>query len=75
MPAHGHGGEEHTLVLCGAFSDHGGHYAAGDVALADAGVTHRPKADPGEDCICLAVTDAPLRFKGPAGPILNLLAP
>ena len=30
---------------------------------ADEDLTHQPIAGEGEDCICLAVTDAPLRFK------------
>ena len=75
VPAHGHRGEEGTLVLRGAFSDEYGYYGTGDVVFADAGVTHRPEAGREEDCICLVVTDAPLRFKGPAGPIFDLLAP
>ena len=32
--------------------------------IADDAVQHTPVADISEDCICLAVTDAPLRFKG-----------
>jgi putative transcriptional regulator len=28
----------------------------------DAETVHKPVAGVGEDCICLAVTDAPLRF-------------
>ena len=43
----------------------------GDVAEADPSVNHQPVADPGEDCICLAVTDAPLRLTGPFGRLLN----
>jgi len=31
-------------------------------------------ADEREECICLAVTDAPLRFTGPMGRVLNLLS-
>jgi putative transcriptional regulator len=71
LPAHTHQGNEMTLVLTGSFSDDIGRYRRGDVALADASVTHRPVADPGEDCICLAVTDAPLRLTGPIGRWLN----
>ena len=35
----------------------------GDIAETDERTEHQPFAGPGEDCICLAVTDAPLRFK------------
>jgi putative transcriptional regulator len=30
-------------------------------------------ADAGADCICLSFTDAPLRFTGPLGWVLNRL--
>ena len=71
MPAHTHRGNELTLVLTGGFSDEHGHFLRGDLAEADASVKHQPVADPGEDCICLAVTDAPLRLTGPVGRLLN----
>ena len=72
MPRHTHGGTELTLVLTGGFADERDHYGVGDVAIADVAVDHRPVADGGEDCICLAVTDAPLRLTGFGGPLLNL---
>ena len=72
MPRHTHGGAELTLVLAGGFADERDHYSRGDVAIADASVDHRPVADGGEDCICLAVTDAPLRLTGFGSPLLNL---
>lgn len=62
MPDHGHKGLEATLVLQGAFSDEDGRYARGDIEIADEHFDHTPVADEGEDCICLAVTDAPLKF-------------
>lgn len=73
MPRHTHHGTELTLVLAGGFSDSAGHYGRGDVATADEAVDHQPVADPGEDCFCLAVTDAPLRMTGPIGRHLNFL--
>lgn len=63
VPDHGHNGQELTMVLQGAFSDDGAHFARGDVETADEDLEHTPVADPGADCICLAVTDAPLRFR------------
>lgn len=71
IPQHTHEGAEVTLVLSGGFSDGRGHYLRGDVCLADSEVDHRPVADPDEDCICLAITDAPLRLTGPLGRWLN----
>jgi len=67
---HTHGGEELTLVLSGGFTALGEHYGRGDFALADASVDHRPVADPGEDCVCLAVIDAPMRMTGVIGRII-----
>ncbi len=64
VPDHSHKGTELTLVLQGAFSDENGRFGRGDIEVADMDVHHTPVADISEDCICLAVTDAPLRFKG-----------
>jgi len=71
MPRHGHAGHEFTLVLNGGFSDASGRYGRGDLAIADPSVDHAPIADGDEDCICLAVTDAPLRLTGRFGRLLN----
>lgn len=64
MPDHGHHGTEMTMVLQGAFQDEDDYFARGDVEVADSDMHHTPVADIHEDCICLAVTDAPLRFQG-----------
>ena len=64
MPDHGHKGMELTLVLQGAFQDDDDYFARGDVETADEHLHHTPVAAQGEPCICLAVTDAPLTFKG-----------
>lgn len=62
VPDHGHQGTELTLVLQGAFRDESDRFGRGDVEVADASVEHTPVAEAGADCICLAATDAPLRF-------------
>ncbi len=62
VPDHGHRGTELTLVLQGAFSDEVDRFGRGDIEIADEDLEHTPRAEMGEDCICLAVTDAPLRF-------------
>jgi putative transcriptional regulator len=64
MPDHGHRGTEMTMVLQGGFVDEDDYFARGDVETADQHVHHMPVADISEDCICLAVTDAPLKFRG-----------
>jgi putative transcriptional regulator len=71
VPRHTHEGNELTVVLEGAFHDEAGHYRRGDLAIADSAVDHRPMADDGGDCLCLAVTDAPLRLTGRFGRLLN----
>lgn len=62
VPDHGHRGTELTLVLQGAFSDAVDRFGPGDIEIADEDLEHTPIAEAGADCICLAVTDAPLRF-------------
>ncbi|MEM7089292.1 MAG: ChrR family anti-sigma-E factor [Pseudomonadota bacterium] len=62
VPDHSHKGIELTMVLQGAFSDEVDRFARGDVEIADEDLHHTPTADMSEDCICLAVTDAPLKF-------------
>lgn len=62
VPDHGHRGTEMTLVLKGAFLDENERFGRGDVEIADEELNHTPIADVGEDCICLAATDARLKF-------------
>jgi len=62
VPEHGHRGMELTLVLQGAFDDKVDRFGRGDLEIAAEHLEHQPVAEPGEACICLAVTDAPLRF-------------
>ena len=62
VPEHSHEGLELTLVLQGSFSDETGRFGVGDIEIADDDLEHTPHADPGEACICLAATGAPLRF-------------
>lgn len=71
VPQHTHEGNELTVVVEGAFHDETGHYSRGDLAIADSSIDHRPVADEGGDCLCLAVTDAPLRLTGRFGRLLN----
>lgn len=63
VPEHSHSGRELTVVLTGAFHDGTTLFARGDLEEADSDIQHIPTATPDADCICLAVTDAPLRFR------------
>lgn len=71
VPEHGHNGLELTMVLQGSFVDGDMQFSAGDVETADSDLEHQPVATPGQDCICLAVTDAPLRFRGPVARLVQ----
>ncbi len=62
VPEHTHKGYELTLVLAGSFRDGKDVFARGDIEEADDTLLHQPIASEGEDCICLAVTEAPLKF-------------
>lgn len=71
LPRHSHRGSELTLVLAGGFKDGDVQYARGDFSWSGAEIDHQPIVDPGESCICLTVTDAPLRLTGRWGRLLN----
>lgn len=70
IPKHTHSGSEYTLVLEGDFSDKDGTYRTGEFIVNDSSVEHQPLAGD-EGCVCLAITDAPLKFTGTFGPIIN----
>ncbi|KZZ73831.1 hypothetical protein A3765_26675, partial [Oleiphilus sp. HI0130] len=71
LPEHTHEGREFTLVMSGSFSDRTCDYSEGDFILADQSTTHQPRASMDQDCICLAVMDAPLKMTGIFGRMLN----
>jgi putative transcriptional regulator len=71
MPEHGHGGEEITLVLKGAYRDHMGRFAQGDVADLDEEIEHKPVVEQDADCICLVATERPTRFKSLAARLMQ----
>lgn len=73
LPEHGHGGSEMTLVLEGTFHDATGVYRLGDVQDVDEDVEHEPTAGDGPDCICLAASERPAKFKGVLGRLLQPL--
>ena len=71
MPVHTHRGREYTLVLAGGYRDNGSEYGPGDFSSKDASDVHRPTVDDDEECICLAVLDAPLKLTGMVGRLVN----
>lgn len=71
VPQHTHEGNEYVLVLQGAFTDCCGRFGRGNVGISDSDLDHRPVAEAGLDCICLAVTDGPLRLTGVIGRAFN----
>ncbi|MDP2358842.1 MAG: ChrR family anti-sigma-E factor [Beijerinckiaceae bacterium] len=71
LPQHTHEGSEITLVLAGAFTDPLGRYGRGDIAIADSEIDHSPVVESEEECICFAITDAPLVLTGPFGRVVQ----
>lgn len=68
---HDHGGTEVTVVLEGSFSDELGTYSVGDYIEKQPGDIHRPMATQSEDCLCLSVTEAPVKLTGLLGKFIN----
>jgi putative transcriptional regulator len=56
-PAHGHGRRDVTVVLCGAFADDYGVYERGDLAFAEPGIKHEPRAVGDQPCVCLVAAE------------------
>lgn len=59
FPDHDHGSEELTLVLSGAYRDHTGRYATGDVQCAPAEVSHQPIVENEGVCYAFVVSEKP----------------
>jgi len=63
VPAHGHTGEELTMVLTGGYFDGDEPFTKGDLQWAAHKAPHMPIAMEDAPCIVLAVTDSPLVFR------------
>jgi putative transcriptional regulator len=62
IPIHDHGGLEMTLILKGSYSVEGTRFGPGSMEVADAEtLDHQPVIGDEEECICLVVTEAPIR--------------
>lgn len=62
IPMHTHRGNEFTVILQGGFSDALGQYGVGDFLHRAGQHEHSPVADAGIECICLTVTEQPLKM-------------
>ena len=57
-PGHSHGRRDVTVVLQGSYADEFGVYERGDLAFAESGMKHQPRAVGGETCVCLVAEEA-----------------
>lgn len=71
MSKHTHTQRELTFIVSGSYQDEIGQYEAGDVADLDASFNHTPQVISDEPCICLIATDAPLKFEGLLGKMVQ----
>lgn len=65
-PAHHHGRRDVTVVLTGTYGDEYGLYERGDIAFAEPGMKHQPRAVGDRSCVCLLATE-------PGRPVSGLL--
>jgi len=63
IPEHSHVGEEWALILQGAYESGGVKYSAGDIHISNEHDDHSPHVVEGEDCVCLVMTEGPLKMK------------
>lgn len=63
LPEHSHNGSELTLVVKGSYFCEDRIYGVGDIEDADEETLHQPVVTSGEECICIAAVEGPLRFK------------
>lgn len=73
IPNHSHLGLEMTLVLSGTICDENGEYGAGDLLINTPVDTYTPHTRADEDCLCLSVLSAPLKFNKGLTRLLNPL--
>lgn len=64
FPVHGHGSEEVSLVLQGAYSDETGRYGRGDVQCIPAETNHGPVVEADETCYVFVVSELPAIWLG-----------
>ncbi len=62
VPAHGHSGEEMTMILSGGYYDGDEAYTQGDLHFADHKTPHVPVAMDDGPCLVISALDSPLIF-------------
>ncbi len=73
FPDHGHGSDELTLVLTGAYRDQTGRYATGDVQCAPAELSHQPIVEDDGVCFAFVVSEKPANPKNITAKIVQRL--
>lgn len=63
-PSHLHGRRDVTVVLMGTYADEFGTYERGDIAFAEPGLKHQPRAEGDKPCVCLLATEAGRPLQG-----------
>jgi putative transcriptional regulator len=66
-PAHHHGRRDVTVVLVGTYGDEYGTYQRGDIAFAEPGMKHKPRAVGDRPCVCLLATESGKPLSGLLG--------
>ncbi len=72
-PAHCHGRRDVTVVLTGSFADQFGVYERGDLAFAEPGIKHEPRAVGGQSCVCFLATEPGRPLSGFLGLLMSFL--
>ena len=72
IPMHDHRSLELTLVLQGSYQANGERFKPGMIEVADEHThSHQPIIDEGEECICLVVTEAPIKIHSLIGKVVQ----
>jgi len=71
MSKHTHEHRELTYIISGSYSDEMGKFRAGDISDLSGEHNHRPHVDSDVPCISLIATDAPVKFEGLFGKIVQ----
>ena len=72
-PAHAHGRRDVAVVLTGAFADQFGVYELGELAFAEPGMRHQPRAVGGRSCVCFLATEPGKPVQGFIGLLASFL--
>ena len=73
IPAHDHGGPEHTVVFSGGLLDAGGHLGRGDATTMFPGESHTQRTDDTEPCVALIINESAAKPLTTSGRFLKWL--